>query len=443
MKVDVVMPQMGESLSEGTVAKWLKKPGDRIQRDEILLEISTDKVDSEIPAPTSGLLAEILVPEGQTVKVGTPIARIETEVRERAAEEKQPAIATGVTASMPEISARPTVEAGRLEEYRPGPEVVEAIPAREGRGRFYSPFVRRVAQEEGINLAELEKVPGSGAGGRVTKQDILAYVDQRKRGVPGVMAPPPPVEAPPPLEVPAAEAPRRYPPERVEIIPMDHIRKLIAEHMVRSVHTSPHVTSITEVDMNRIEMFREKVGQQFEQREGFKLTYMPFIMDAAIRALNEFPLVNSSLEGDKIIVKKYYNIGVAVALDHGLIVPVVKNADEKNLVGLARAVYDLSTRARHKKLKPEEVQDGTFSITNFGVFGTLIGTPIINQPQVAILGVGVVKKRAVVINDAIAIRPMMYLSLSYDHRLIDGAMAGMFLQRVAKSLEEFDLDIAL
>jgi len=442
MKVEMVMPQMGESLAEGTIVKWLKKEGEKVEKDETILEISTDKVDSEIPSPTAGVLEKILVPEGQTVNVGTVIAVLETEESEVGTGAPGPPAESRAEAEVAASVAEPSSErvrpvgettaAAATPAYEAAQVAVGEIPrtSRDGK-RFFSPLVRNIAKVEGITLEELESIRGSGLRGRVTKRDVLAYLRQRKER--------PRVEvAPPPGPAPALAVEPTYADDRVEVIPMDHIRKAIAEHMVRSVHTSPHVYSVSEADMTAVARYRDKHKDAFQRREGFKLTFTPFIVDAVVKAIRDYPLINSSLEGDKILRKKYINIGVAVALEHGLIVPVVKNADEKNLVGLARAIYDLATRARTKKLKPEEVQDGTFSVTNPGIFGNLYGFPIINQPQVAILGVGAIQKRPVVINDAIAIRDMVYLSLSYDHRIIDGAYGGLFLERVKYYLENFD-----
>lgn len=419
MKIDVVMPKLGESIMEGTIVKWHKKVGEKVQKDEILLEISTDKVDSEIPSPASGILTKILVEEQQTVPVQTVIALIEAE--EAVPAELQP--------EAPAPAAEPVER--KVDVTRPA-----AMPsvklAEEKTERFYTPLILNIAREEGISLVELETIPGTGMEGRLTKKDLLDYIARKKAGRVGT----PPAAPPPTIRV--GETISTKPEEGIEIIKMDHIRKSIAEHMVRSIHTSAHVCAMSEADMSKVVQFMSKHGDSFQAREGIKLTYMPFIIQAVVKALKDFPLVNSSIDEDKVIVKKFINIGIAVALENGLIVPVIKRADQKSLAELARAVYDLSTRARTKKLLPEEVQNGTFSITNYGVFGNLMGTPIINQPQVAILGVGAVKKYPVVIEDAIAIRPMVYLSLSFDHRLIDGALGGMFLQRVVEYLEKFD-----
>ena len=451
-KIDMVMPQMGESIAEGTILKWLKKVGDKIERDETVLEISTDKVDSEIPAPASGVLAAIVVPEGKTVGVGTVIAHIDTEGTAGAAVSAKPApssaphmtptpevIASSKPVSSVSTAPRPPALTPALATMTAGPVV------RQGK-RFYSPLVRAMAKEEKVPMEELEIIPGSGENGRVTKNDLLSYLQKRLVPMlPPSMPPKPaaaavPHAAPMPLTTPTPPPgiSPLYEAGRVEVIAMDNIRKRIAEHMVMSKHTSPHVYSVSEVDMTKIVRHRESIKNEFEKREGTKLTFTPFFIDATIRALKDFPLINSSLDGEKILVKKFINIGIAVALENGLIVPVIKNADSYNLVGLARATNDLAQRARTKQLKPDEVQNGTFSITNMGSFGNLFGIPVINQPQVAILGIGAIIKRPVVINDAIAIRDMVYLSLSYDHRIIDGAYGGQFLERVVYYLESFE-----
>ena len=440
-QIDMVMPQMGESIAEGTIIKWLKKEGEKVQRDETILEISTDKVDSEIPSPASGIIAKILVEEGKTVNVGTPIAQIETDVSaagngKAKAPEAEPPAAKKAPAEPVKQPEHP-IEAAPSEEEEAVPAEATTEPAelpqdggaaRQGK-RFYSPLVRSIAKQENIPMAELEQVPGSGAAGRVTKNDILAYLKQR-------VAPAPSQEAPrPPISIPAVS----YDQDRVEIVKMDNMRRRIAEHMVLSKQTSPHVYSVSTCDMTRIVQYRERVRESFEKREGTKLTFTPFFIDATVRAIRDFPMINSVLDGDKIVIKKYINIGVAVALDNGLIVPVIKNADTYNMVGLARATNDIALRARNKQLKPDEVQGGTFSITNMGAFGNLFGIPIINQPQVAILGIGAIKKTPVVIGEGIAIRDLVYLSLSYDHRIIDGAYGGQFLQRIVENLERFEL----
>ncbi len=407
MRFKMVMPKMGESIMEGTILKWLKAVGDKLDKDEIILEISTDKVDSEIPTPVEGVLAEIVAREGETIEVGKVIALIETgtaeaEVESQKAETTAPVLLEKETTA-PAVLSKPAVSPGR----------------------FYSPVVLNMARQHGIGMEQLEKLPGTGLDGRVTKKDMLRLIEM---GEPPAPAKPVPVEAVQNLVSSGA----------LEIITMDHVRKSIAAHMIQSVQTSAHVSLYTEVDLINIEKIRERRKESFKQREGFGLSYMPFILEATVKALKEFPYLNASLQGETIQVKKFYNIGIAVAVGQGLIVPNVFAADEKNLLGLARVVNDLAVRARTRKLKPEEVTNGTFSISNFGVYGTTIGFPIINQPQSAILGVGATKKRAVVIDDAIAIRPVMYLSLTIDHRLIDGAMGSQFLERIRHLLEGYD-----
>jgi len=438
-KIDLVMPKMGESIAEGTIIKWTKKEGDRIERDETILEISTDKVDSEIPSTAAGVLAKILVEEGKTVAVGTVIAQIETEGAVAAA------VAAAPTDGQVKSAVAAPVEAKKVEAPVAAP-MPEAEPVSRQGKRFYSPLVRTIAKQENLSMQELEALPGSGVEGRVTKNDIMAYLENRSLPKPAVGQP---MTAPalmpsvaarpaaPPMPPPAVISSMPVDETRVEIMPMDYMRKRIAEHMVMSKQVSPHVYSVSECDMTNIVRYREAIKDEFEKREGTKLTFTPFFIDAVVRAIKDFPMINSSIDGDKVIIKKYINIGIAVALENGLIVPVIKNSDSYNLVGLARATNDIAHRARHKQLKPDEVQGGTFSITNMGSFGNLFGIPVINQPQVAILGIGAITKRPVVINDAIAIRDIVYLSLSYDHRIIDGAYGGQFLERVVYYLENF------
>jgi 2-oxoglutarate dehydrogenase E2 component (dihydrolipoamide succinyltransferase) len=417
--VEMVMPKLGESITEGTILKWLKKEGDVVEKDELILEISTDKVDSEIPTPVPGKIVQILAREGDVVEVGKPIAIIATEGK---AEDVAPTL----DEKTPKTEA--TVPAGKTEQ---APVSVAGRKKPKGR-RFYSPVVMNIAREHGIGSEELERIEGSGTNGRVTKKDILRYLEQRAQA-PGSESGTA-VAASLQTDVSAGE---------IEVIPLDNMRRRIAEHMVHSKHTSAHVSLYTETDMQNVVKIIERNKADFKRREGFSLTYTPFIVEATVKALKEFPLLNASLDGDRILVKKFYNIGIAVALENGLIVPNIFQADSKNLLGLARAVHDVATRARNKRLNPDEIQNGTFSISNFGVFGTTIGFPIINQPQVAILGVGAVKKRPVVINDAIAIRPIMYLSLTIDHRLIDGAMGSQFLERVREHLESYDAQMTV
>jgi pyruvate dehydrogenase E2 component (dihydrolipoamide acetyltransferase) len=418
MSVDVIMPQMGESIAEGTITKWLKQVGEKIERDEPLFEISTDKVDAEIPSPASGILLEILVPEGETVAINTVLARIgeEAEVTapsaKKSATRRKPAVTTAEAAPRPE-PVRET--AGDKDAQRSTRLKTKS-----------SPLVRKIAKEHNINLA---LVHGTGAGGRVTKSDILSFIESAPKTISQVSGP---IEEPPPMVSPE----QKFFPEDERIVrePMSIMRKKIAEHMIRSRRTSAHVSTVFEVDMSSVLKRRESMMQQFSD-EGVKLSFLPFIIEAVVKGLKAFPVINASIEDETIVYKKDINIGIAVALDWGLIVPVIKNADNMSLLGLAKAVNDLAERARSKHLKPEEVQNGTFSITNPGVFGSIFGAPIINQPQVAILGVGAITKRTVVVNDAIAIRPMVYLSLSFDHRLIDGAVADQFMAYVKKELE--------
>jgi len=422
---DVVMPQMGESITEGTLTKWLKKAGDRVERDEPLFEISTDKVDSEIPSPAAGVLAEILVKEGEVVAVNTVVARI-GEAGAAAAEapktEEKPAPA-------PEPAPAP-VPAPAIEAT-----VIEAAPAAvvEAESGPVSPLVRRMARE---NNVDLKLVAGTGPGGRITKADMEAYLGAGSAPAP---APAAPVAAALPAPQPAAQAApvSRVEPVRTRVEPMSIMRAKIAEHMIASKRTAAHVTTVHRVDMTKIARLRSSVKAEFQQRYGFPLTYLPFITRAAVEAIRQFPIFNSSIEGTNILFHNDVNVGVAVALDHGLIVPVIRGADEKNIVGLQRSIVDLAARARSKQLRPEDVQGGTFSITNFGSFGSLFATPVINLPQVAILGVGAVEKAPVVIDDAIAIRQMAYLALTFDHRLIDGAVADQFCQKVKAVLENW------
>lgn len=432
MKQDMVMPKMGESITEGSIIKWLKAVGDPIGKDEIILEISTDKVDSEIPTPVAGVLAEILAEEGQTVEVGTVIARIETDATAAPAAEKpakkEEAAPAPPPAPEPAPAPQPAAQPAPVQQA-----AAPAPPAAAQNNQYYSPVVLNIARTEGISTQELNSIQGSGISGRVTKKDVLSYLENRT-SQPAAAAP----AAAPRVPAPAAGPGGTPGADGIEVVPMDHIRKKIAEHMVHTVHTSPHVGLYIDVDMNNINIIRERNKNAFLKKEGIKLTFMPFISEAVTRSLKEMPYVNSSIDGDNILVKHFVNLGIAVATEQGLIVPVIKNADSLNLTGLSRAINDLATRARDRKLKPDEVSGGTFSISNFGVYGTKIGFPLINQPQVAILGVGALKKEPVVINDAIAIRPIMSISLTFDHRLIDGALGAQFLQRVAMHLENYD-----
>jgi 2-oxoglutarate dehydrogenase E2 component (dihydrolipoamide succinyltransferase) len=430
---DVVMPQMGESIVEGTLTKWLKKRGDRVERDEPLFEISTDKVDTEIPSPAAGTLSEVLVEEGATVGINTVVARIAEEGGAAAAKPAEPvekAPAEKAAEAPAPVAAAPS--AAPVDAPAPPPVEPEAKPAEEPAAEAsgpLSPLVRKMARENNIDLS---RVKGTGAGGRITKQDVEAYMTQGASAAPAPAAP----AAPAPAAKPAAAPPPAFAPgAKTKIEPLSTMRIKIAEHMLLSKRTSAHVTTIHRVDMTKVAKMRERFKGQFQANHGFSLTYLPFITAAAAVALRQFPLLNASLDGNNIIYHNEIHIGIAVALDNGLIVPVIRGADEKNVLGLQRAIVDLATRARSRQLKPDEVLGGTFSITNFGSFGSLVGTPIINQPQVAILGVGTVDKTPVVIDDAIAIRSICLLSLSFDHRLVDGALADQFMTKLKQVLE--------
>jgi pyruvate dehydrogenase E2 component (dihydrolipoamide acetyltransferase) len=427
---DVVMPQMGESIVEGTLTKWLKKQGEHIERDEPLFEISTDKVDTEIPSPAAGTLSEVLVEEGKTVGINTVVARISEGAGEAAA----PAAAPVKAAEPAKAAPAPVQKAGESPAPpppppAPAPAASQPEEAGEPAGPL-SPLVRRMARESNIDLS---RVKGTGAGGRITKQDVEAYQAQTPS------APSAPIE-----KAPAPAAPEPLPAgaqAKLRIEPMSAMRKAIAEHMVMSKRTSAHVTTIHKVDMTRVEKMRQKHKADFQTRYGLSLTYLPFIARATVEGLRAYPLLNASIDGANIVYHNEINIGIAVALENGLIVPVIRGADEKNVLGLQRAIADLATRARSRQLKPDEVQGGTFSITSFGGFGSVIATPVINQPQVAILGAGVVEKQPVVIDDAIAIRSICYLSLSFDHRLIDGALADQFTGKVKSVLENWSDEV--
>jgi 2-oxoglutarate dehydrogenase E2 component (dihydrolipoamide succinyltransferase) len=478
--VEVVMPKMGESITEGTVIAWHKDIGDEVRVDETILEIGTDKVDTEVPSPAAGVLAEKLVEEGETVEVGTVIALLTAEAAVEAGEVPSPEPSDEEPeAEEADLPSSPPSGDGAVSDSRedtvsePGndtvsePDPAEApaggeIKRRGSDGRFYSPLVRSIAKEEGLRMSELESIEGSGREGRVTKEDVLAYLEDRDTApseAPRTSPEAPP--QPPPSSPPAAQTARANysvpegPSEdelkqqygdRIEVHPMDRMRKITAEHMVRSKATSAHVTSFAEADVTGLVRFREKNKDEFMEREGVKLTYTPFFVKASVEALREHPLLNASVEGDKVVVNKDYHVGVAVAIGNkGLLAPVVRNAGDYSVTGLARKAADMSERARNKELQPEELQGGTFTVTNIGSLGSLMGTPIINQPQVGILATGAIKKRPVVIEDddlgdVISVRHMMYLSLSYDHRIIDGALGSSFLQRVVEELESFSED---
>ena len=463
--VEVVMPKMGESITEGTVIAWHKDIGDAVEVDETLLKIGTDKVDTEVPSPAAGVLQEKLVEEGETVEVGTVIAHLATEVEEGAVEAPTPAPddadATDEAADDPDLPSTPPTGDGAVAEPEADREA-EEIKRRGEDGRFYSPLVRSIAKEEGLSMRELETIDGSGREGRVTKEDVLAYLEEREEQPTAPPAAPsaPPDQPPQPSETPSRgsytveEGPseeklRQQYGDRIEVQPMDRMRKITAEHKVRSKATSAHVTSFAEADVTGLVRFRENNREEFREREGVKLTYTPFFVKAAVEALREHPLLNASVEGDKVVLKKDFHVGVAVAIgDKGLLAPVVRNAGDYSVTGLARKAADMADRARNKELQPDELQGGTFTVTNIGSLGSLMGTPIINQPQVGILATGAIQKRPVVVEDetlgdSIAIRHMMYLSLSYDHRIIDGAMGASFLQRVVTELESFSGDETL
>ncbi len=517
---DVIMPQMGESIAEGTITKWMKKVGDKVERDEPLFEISTDKVDAEIPAPAAGILQEIRVEPGATVPIHTVVGVIAAAGEAAAgapvppggpaaappapppSAAATPAVAPPATPATPAVPASPpAVPAAPAAAPRaPAPPQAPATPppspspqsdgaetarppapdppaapeaatvSEKPRGEMTvdelrqtrsSPVVRKIAAEHHVDISQ---VPGTGISGRVTKNDILGHLDARPAGdvaeaqagsrapapsapVLGTAVPPrPSVAGPTPPAPPASKGaseaqpfvPAYHPGERVEIVPMSPIRRRTAEHMTQSKRISAHVSTVWEIDMSRVDHLRKRYGTQYQERSGVKLTFLPFILKATVDAIKAFPILNTSVDGDSIVYKQDINIGMAVALDWGLIVPVIRNADEKNILGLARATNDLAERARSKKLKVDEVQGGTFTVTNPGVFGSLFGTPIINQPQVAILGVGTIEKRPVVRDDAIAIRTMAYLALTFDHRIVDGSDADRFMAHLKKSLQEFD-----
>ena len=464
MAVDIVMPQMGESIFEGTITKWLKKPGDKVERDEPLFEISTDKVDAEIPSPSAGVLKEIKVGEGQTVAIQTVVGVIDAAGSSAAASSPAPAPAPAKSpapapARVPAAAAAalpPTPVSRPAAASTPAAVAPAASAAGSSSERIHSsPLVRRMAKEHGIDLST---VPGTGAGGRISKLDIEAVITagagSAPAAAPSVVSIPAarPVLVPPtpaPAAAPGASGAQAHvaletavPREKIyfgnyEVQPMSTMRQRIAEHMVASKHVSPHVYSVDEIDMTKVAILRAKAKEEFEKRYETKLTFMPFFVKAAVAGLRAFPTMNASLDGTNVVIHKDINIGIAVALDWGLIVPVVKNADEKNLLGIQRTMNDLAERARSKRLKPEEVQEGTFSITNPGVFGGLFGLPVISQPNVGILGLGAIEKRPVVVDDAIAIRSMCYVTLSYDHRVVDGAIAHQFLHKVKETLENW------
>jgi len=447
MLVDIIMPKMGESIMEGTILKWLKNPGDKVERDEPILEISTDKVDTEVPSPEAGIMAELLFKENDTVEVGAVLAKLETDSSASIA-------ATKTETPKEEIKSEPSKTVEVIEKAE---SVIESKPeSSDNSGGFYSPLVLSIAKKEGIGFEELASIKGTGLQNRVTKKDIIDYISNRSSkpsaapasGTTHVSAT---VTAQATVKSPAP-APQlhkqeiNYNEEGLSILEFDNIRQKMAEHMVASVAISPHVNAIAECDLTNVEKARKKMAAEFEAKEGFKLTYMPYIAEAVIKALKDFPLVNSVIDDSsvpfKAITRSKINLGMAVAMENGgLIVPVIKNADGMNLVGIARNVNDLGKRARIKKLSLDEIQGGTFTISNYGVFGNIIGTMVINQPQVAIMGVGAIKKRPAVLEtpdgDFVVIKPMVYLTLSFDHRLIDGALGGKFIMRVVHYLENY------
>ncbi|MGV8113491.1 MAG: dihydrolipoamide acetyltransferase family protein [Lentimicrobium sp.] len=434
-KFEVIMPKLGESIIEATITRWLKNPGDTIEEDDPIVEIATDKVDSEIPSPVEGKLVQVLFNEGDVVAVGKVIAIIETD----------PGAETEVVKDVP--VAEKSTEAATIQHENvsaaQGSTAVESSS-----DRFYSPLVKNIARTEGISQADLDAIPGSGKDGRLTKDDLMAFLKNRTapsaKPAAAVSSPAPgTISAPATPAAPKVIAPPVVSAAGDEIVEMDRMRKLIADHMVMSKQVSPHVTSFIEADVTNIVKWREKVKDDFQKREKEKITFTPIFIEAAAQALKDFPGVNASVDGYKVILRKNINIGMAAALPNGnLIVPVIRNADQKNLLGLAKDVNSLANKARSNKLEPDDISGGTFTITNLGTFGSITGSPIINQPQVAILGIGVIKKKPVVLEtadgDVIAIRHMMILSLSYDHRVVDGALGGMYLQRMQQLLESFD-----
>lgn len=439
---ELIMPKMGESIAEATIINWLKNEGDKIEADESVLEIATDKVDSEVPSPKGGVLLKKLYNVNDVVEVGKPIAIIGLE-----GAGAQPAAPASQSAEKP-VETAPTPVASVQNTITQARETVAPVA---GGARFYSPLVLNIARSENISMAELESLPGTGSEGRVTKKDILAYIQQRQNGAAPVATPvsQPEVKV---VEKPAAQvsqpkitAPAVSLNAGDEIIEMDRMRKLIADHMVMSKHVSPHVTSFVEVDVTNMVKWRDKMKDVFQKRDGEKLTFTPLIIEALVKAIKDFPMINISVDGSNIVRRKNINVGMAAALPSGnLIVPVIKNADTKNLLGLVREVNDLANRARNNKLTPDEIQGGTYTLTNVGTFGNVMGTPIINQPQVAIMAAGAIRKKPAVVEteygDVIAIRHMMYLSHSYDHRVVDGALGGMFVRRVADYLEQWDMN---
>ena len=434
-EIELTMPKMGESVAEATITKWLKSEGDTVEVDEAILEIATDKVDSEIPAPNAGVLKKILFQEDEVVKVGDAIAIIEAE----GVTGNGQAPAKTEEAEKSEASKKPTPDVAK-ENPTETTEANSLISRKSPEGKFLSPLVRSIAEKEGLNASELDQIKGSGLNDRITKDDLVMYI--KNRGTTNQSAPQTSSEQPKTAQKPAQVVPMG---DGDEIVQMDRMRKMISEHMTNSKHTSAHVTSFIEADVTNMVMWRNKTKESFQKREGEKITYTPLIMEAVAKAIKEMPMINISVDGDKIIKRKHINLGMATALPSGnLIVPVIRDADQKNLLGLSKSVNDLANRARNNKLSPDEIQGGTFTVTNVGTFGNVMGTPIINQPQVAIMAIGAIRKKPAVIEtpygDTIGVRHMMFLSLSYDHRVVDGSLGGSFVQRVGKILEEFDLN---
>jgi len=446
---ELILPKMGESVAEATITNWLKNEGDTIDAEESIVEVATDKVDSEVPSPVSGTIVKILAQVNDVAAVGAPIAIIETEAAGDAPAPTAPAQAAAAPVASPAAQAAQTIEkdiAAATATAAPIAAPKDGGPiSKNSNGRFYSPRVRSMAKEEGLSQSELDAIAGSGKDGRVTKHDVVAYLEGGRKS----QAAAAPVAAPPAstpvASAPAPSAPAITPAPGAEIIEMDRMRKLIADHMVNSVHTSPHVTSFVEADMTKVVQWRNKVKNEFQKKHGEKITFTPIIMEAIVKAIQDFPMINVSVDGTKIIKHPHINVGMAAALPSGnLIVPVVKNANQLSLLGLTKAVNDLANRARNNALKPDEISGGTYTLTNVGTFGNVLGTPIINQPQVAIMAAGAIVKKPAVIEtpegDMIGIRHKMFLSHSYDHRVVDGALGGMFVKRVAEYLEAWDLN---
>lgn len=452
-KFEIIMPKMGESIIEATITKWLKNPGDTIAEDDSLAEIATDKVDSEIPSPVAGTMKELLYKEGDVVPVGKVIAIIEMEGDDEQQEEELKETVETTKETTQETKDQPAPKEDKKDEEKPAAAAEKPVEDEKpgdfaAASRFYSPLVKSIAKTENVALSELEKIKGSGKDNRVTKDDLLQYLNDKKdQKAPATTAAKDTAPATP-SAAPKMEAPKVTTSEGDEIVEMDRMRKLIADHMVMSKQVSPHVTSFIEVDVTNIVNWRNSVKDAFEKREGQKITYTPIFIEAAAQVLRDYPMINASLDGTRIIKRKRINIGMATALPNGnLIVPVIKDADELNMIGMAKRVNDLANRARNNKLDPDDIQGGTFTITNFGSFDSLTGTPIINQPQLAILGLGAIKKRPVVLEtahgDVIAIRQIMILSLAYDHRVVDGALAGMYLRSLRDKMESFDQDMSI